>query len=199
VRWVSAEPLRLWLELINVPGAVRGFNVDLASIYRDKWHSHAPGRKQGSGPTVLLFHGFPECCIACVTLEALAAAICPSAPDSAGYGQTDKPERIDPYTLVHLTETNFGFLERDRHGSAVVCRTMIGVAACRAAALCSTGIDVGPSLMSVPLQVQWSPPTSTVMPRTENSASINCIPTPWLPSENSKKVHTRNHTTLFAL
>src|ERR1700746_3418056 len=43
-RGVSAEPLRLWLEVTMWLDLTEVGNDDLASIYRDKWHSNAPGR-----------------------------------------------------------------------------------------------------------------------------------------------------------
>src|SRR5260370_41375813 len=60
----------------------------------------------GSGPTVLLCHGFPECWGSWRhQLEALAAAGYRAiAPDRGGYGQTDKPDAIVQYTLLQFTE-----------------------------------------------------------------------------------------------
>ena len=60
--------------------------------------------EQGSGPTVLLCHGFPECWYSWRhQLSALAAAgFHAVAPDMRGYGQTDAPQEIDRYTLLHL-------------------------------------------------------------------------------------------------
>jgi pimeloyl-ACP methyl ester carboxylesterase len=60
--------------------------------------------EQGEGPLVLLCHGFPELWYSWRhQLEALAAAgFHAVAPDMRGYGQTDAPEAIDQYTLLHL-------------------------------------------------------------------------------------------------
>ena len=59
----------------------------------------------GGGPVVLLCHGFPESWSSWRhQLKALAAAGYRAiAPDMRGYGQTDKPDAIDQYTLLHLT------------------------------------------------------------------------------------------------
>ncbi|SDH94770.1 Pimeloyl-ACP methyl ester carboxylesterase [Pseudomonas benzenivorans] len=60
--------------------------------------------KQGSGPLVLLCHGFPELWYSWRhQLAALAAAGYRAvAPDMRGYGGTDAPAEADAYTLLHL-------------------------------------------------------------------------------------------------
>jgi pimeloyl-ACP methyl ester carboxylesterase len=67
----------------------------------------------GSGFPVLLCHGFPESWYSWRhQLEALAGqgyrAI---APDMRGYGQTDRPEAIDQYSIFHLTGDMIGLLD----------------------------------------------------------------------------------------
>lgn len=59
---------------------------------------------QGSGPLVLLCHGFPELWISWrAQLEALAAAGYRAvAPDMRGYGGTTAPEDVTAYTQLHL-------------------------------------------------------------------------------------------------
>jgi pimeloyl-ACP methyl ester carboxylesterase len=58
----------------------------------------------GSGPLVILCHGFPESWYSWRhQLHALAeAGFHAVAPDMRGYGRTDAPEPIDSYTLLHL-------------------------------------------------------------------------------------------------
>ncbi len=58
----------------------------------------------GSGPLVLLAHGFPELWYCWRhQIEALAAAgYRVVAPDMRGYGGTDAPEAIDQYSIFHL-------------------------------------------------------------------------------------------------
>jgi pimeloyl-ACP methyl ester carboxylesterase len=58
----------------------------------------------GSGPLVLLLHGFPESWYSWRhQLTALAAAgFHAVAPDQRGYGQTDAPAGIAEYTILHL-------------------------------------------------------------------------------------------------
>ena len=68
--------------------------------------------EQGEGPLVLLCHGFPKSWYSWRhQLKALAeAGYHVVAPDMRGYGQTDKPEAIDQYTLFHLVGDMVGLL-----------------------------------------------------------------------------------------
>ena len=58
----------------------------------------------GEGPLVVLCHGFPESWYSWRSqLPALAeAGFRAVAPDMRGYGQTEAPEQIEKYTLLHL-------------------------------------------------------------------------------------------------
>jgi pimeloyl-ACP methyl ester carboxylesterase len=58
----------------------------------------------GKGPLVLLCHGFPESwCSWRHQLKALAKAGWRAvAPDMRGYGETDRPDEIEKYTLFRL-------------------------------------------------------------------------------------------------
>ena len=58
----------------------------------------------GSGPLVLLIHGFPELGISWrAQVEALAdAGYHAVAPDMRGYGGTDKPVGREDYSILHL-------------------------------------------------------------------------------------------------
>ncbi|GAB2772607.1 alpha/beta fold hydrolase [Amycolatopsis magusensis] len=59
----------------------------------------------GSGPLVVLLHGFPETWYSWRhQLRALAAAGYHAvAPDQRGYGRTDRPEAVEDYTILHTT------------------------------------------------------------------------------------------------
>lgn len=59
---------------------------------------------QGSGPLVLLCHGFPESWVSWrAQLAALAqAGFRAVAPDMRGYGGTDAPADAEQYTLLHI-------------------------------------------------------------------------------------------------
>jgi pimeloyl-ACP methyl ester carboxylesterase len=60
--------------------------------------------EQGEGPLIVLCHGFPDLWYSWRhQLPALSAAgFCAVAVDMRGYGQSDRPEAIDQYTLLHL-------------------------------------------------------------------------------------------------
>jgi pimeloyl-ACP methyl ester carboxylesterase len=78
--------------------------------------------EQGSGPLVLLCHGFPESWYSWRhQLSALSAAgFHAVAPDMRGYGSTDRPAEIDRYTLFHLVGDMVGVLDALGEKTAVV-------------------------------------------------------------------------------
>ena len=78
--------------------------------------------EQGNGPLVLLCHGFPELWYSWRhQLTALAAAgFRAVAPDMRGYGQTDRPEPIDQYTILHLVGDMVGLLDALGQETAVI-------------------------------------------------------------------------------
>jgi pimeloyl-ACP methyl ester carboxylesterase len=78
--------------------------------------------EQGEGPLVLLCHGFPELWYSWRhQLSALAVAgFHAVAPDMRGYGQTDRPELIDQYTLLHLVGDMVGLLDALGQETAVI-------------------------------------------------------------------------------
>jgi pimeloyl-ACP methyl ester carboxylesterase len=76
----------------------------------------------GTGPLVLLCHGFPELGYSWRhQLPALAeAGFRAVAPDMRGYGRTDRPEAIDQYTLLHLIGDMVGLLDALGADQAVI-------------------------------------------------------------------------------
>ena len=78
--------------------------------------------EQGSGPLVLLCHGFPESWYSWRhQLPALAAAgYHAGAPDMRGYGQTDRPESIDKYTQLHMVGDMVGLLDALGESTCVI-------------------------------------------------------------------------------
>src|SRR5512138_350066 len=76
----------------------------------------------GKGPLVLMCHGFPELWYTWRhQLTALAeAGYHAVAPDQRGYGQTDRPEPIAAYTLLHLVGDLVGVLDALGAATAVV-------------------------------------------------------------------------------
>jgi pimeloyl-ACP methyl ester carboxylesterase len=69
--------------------------------------------EQGEGPLVVLCHGFPESWYSWRhQIPALSAAgFHAVAVDMRGYGQSDRPEAIDQYTLLHLVGDMVGLLD----------------------------------------------------------------------------------------
>jgi pimeloyl-ACP methyl ester carboxylesterase len=78
--------------------------------------------EQGSGPLVLLCHGFPESWYSYRhQLPALAdAGYHAVAPDMRGYGQTERPGSVDRYTLLHLVGDMVGLIDALGAPSAVI-------------------------------------------------------------------------------
>jgi pimeloyl-ACP methyl ester carboxylesterase len=66
----------------------------------------------GAGPLVVLCHGFPELAHSWRhQLPALAAAGYHAvAPDMRGYGGSSRPEAVDAYDIVHLTDDVLGLM-----------------------------------------------------------------------------------------
>lgn len=67
----------------------------------------------GSGTPVVLAHGFPELAYSWRhQMSALADAGCRViAPDQRGYGRSSRPEAIEDYDIVHLTDDLVGLLD----------------------------------------------------------------------------------------
>src|SRR5215469_1587254 len=78
--------------------------------------------EDGEGPLVVLCHGYPELWYSWRhQLKALAeAGYHVVAPDQRGYGQTDRPESIDAYTIFHLVGDVIGLLDALGEQQAVV-------------------------------------------------------------------------------
>lgn len=78
--------------------------------------------EQGNGPVVLLCHGFPESWYSWRhQLKALAeAGFHAVAPDMRGYGDTDRPVKIESYSLFHLVGDMVGILDALGEKSAVI-------------------------------------------------------------------------------
>lgn len=76
----------------------------------------------GSGPLVLLLHGWPESWYSWRhQLPALAAAgYHVVAPDVRGYGQSDKPEAIEAYSMKQLVGDAVGLLDALGEKKAIV-------------------------------------------------------------------------------
>jgi len=78
--------------------------------------------EQGTGPLVLLCHGFPELWYSWrYQIPALATAgYHVVAPDQRGYGQSDSPDDSETYTLLHLIGDMVGLLDALGEEQAVI-------------------------------------------------------------------------------
>src|ERR1700726_1924273 len=127
--------------------------------------------EQGEGPLVLLCHGFPESWYSWRhQVSALAAAgFRTVAPDMRGYGQTDRPEAIDQYTLLHLVGDMVGLLDALGAEQAVIAGHDWGAPVAWHAALLRPDRFRGVIGLSVPFRPRGSVRPTTVMPQTEDA------------------------------
>ena len=125
----------------------------------------------GSGPVVLLCHGFPESWYSWRhQLKALAeAGYRAVAPDMRGYGQTGQPEAIDQYTLFHLVGDMVGVLDTLRAPEAVVVGHDWGAPIAWHCALLRPDRFRAVAGLSVPFRPRGSTRPTSVMPQTETS------------------------------
>ncbi len=108
--------------------------------------------EEGSGPLVVLCHGWPESWYSYRhQIPALAAAgYRVVAPDQRGYGQTDKPEAIESYNILNLTADIVGLVNSLRVQSAVVVGHDWGAPVAWHCALLRPDIFRAIALLSVP-------------------------------------------------
>ena len=127
--------------------------------------------EQGSGPLVLLCHGFPESWYSWRhQLPALAAAgFHAVACDMRGYGQTDRPEAIDQYTLLHLVGDVVGLLDALGEEHAVIAGHDWGAPVAWYAALMRPDRFRGVIGLSVPFTPRGPVRPTTVMPQTDDA------------------------------
>jgi pimeloyl-ACP methyl ester carboxylesterase len=78
--------------------------------------------EQGTGPLVLLLHGFPESWYSWrhQFQPLVDAGYHVVAPDQRGYGGTDRPEAVDQYTILHLVGDVVGLIDVLGEREAVV-------------------------------------------------------------------------------
>jgi pimeloyl-ACP methyl ester carboxylesterase len=108
--------------------------------------------EQGTGPLVVLCHGWPESWYSWRhQLPALAdAGFRVVAPDQRGYGQTDSPEPIEAYTILNLVGDIVGLVNALGEERAVVVGHDWGSMAAWHCALLRTDMFRGLGLLSVP-------------------------------------------------
>jgi pimeloyl-ACP methyl ester carboxylesterase len=130
--------------------------------------------EQGEGPLVILCHGFPECWYSWRhQLPALAkAGFRAVAPDLRGYGQSDRPEEMEKYTMLHNIGDVVGLVDALGAKQAVIAGHDIGAAIAWQTALLRPDLFRAVIALSPPFRSRGfgdaGPPT-TLMPRTENA------------------------------
>ncbi len=125
----------------------------------------------GAGPLVIMCHGFPESWYSWRhQLAAVAdAGFRAVAPDMRGYGQTDRPEAIDAYSLLHLVGDVVGLIDALGESTAVVAGHDWGAPVAWHAALLRPERFRGVIGLSVPYRPRGSVAPTTVMPQTSEA------------------------------
>jgi pimeloyl-ACP methyl ester carboxylesterase len=123
----------------------------------------------GSGPLVLFCHGWPESWYSWRhQLEAVAAAgFHAVAPDMRGYGQTDRPEAIDQYSIMHLAGDMVGVLDALKQDTAVIVSHDWGATVAWQSVLFRPDRFRAIAALSVPYRPRATVRPTTVMPKTE--------------------------------
>jgi pimeloyl-ACP methyl ester carboxylesterase len=127
--------------------------------------------EQGTGPLVLLCHGFPESWYSWRhQLSALAdAGFHAVAPDMRGYGQTDRPDAVDQYTLLHLGGDMVGVLDALGSESAVIAGHDWGAPVAWHAALLRPDRFRGVIGLSVPFVPRGKSRPTMAMPQNDDA------------------------------
>jgi pimeloyl-ACP methyl ester carboxylesterase len=125
----------------------------------------------GSGPLVLLCHGWPESWYSWRRqLEALAeAGYHAVAPDMRGYGKTDKPHDIDQYTLLHLVGDMVGAVSALGCTEAAIVGHDWGAPVAWHSALMRPDIFKAVVGLSVPFRPRGPAVPTSLMPQTDTA------------------------------
>ncbi|MFI9758066.1 alpha/beta hydrolase [Streptomyces sp. NPDC051963] len=120
--------------------------------------------EQGSGPLVLLVHGFPESWYSWRRqLPALAAAGYRAvAVDVRGYGRSSRPEAVEAYRAVELVADNVAVVEALGETSAVIVGHDWGATIAAHSALLRPDVFRAVGLLSVPYTPPGGPRPSEV-------------------------------------
>ncbi|ETX06952.1 MAG: epoxide hydrolase [Candidatus Entotheonella gemina] len=127
--------------------------------------------EQGTGPLIVLCHGFPESWYSWRhQLSALAASgFHAVAPDMRGYGHSDRPEAIDRYTLLHLVGDMVGLLDALGEETSVIAGHDWGAPVAWHAALLRPDRFRAVIGLSVPYRPRGPVRPTTVMPQTDDA------------------------------
>ena len=125
----------------------------------------------GQGPLVLMCHGFPESWYSWRhQLKALAdAGFRAVAPDMRGYGETDRPEEIEKYTLFHLVGDMVGVISALGEKKAVIVGHDWGAPVAWHAGLLRPDRFRAVIGLSVPYRPRGPVRPTTVMPQTDDA------------------------------
>ncbi|MFU0243125.1 alpha/beta fold hydrolase, partial [Streptomyces scabiei] len=120
--------------------------------------------EQGSGPLVLLVHGFPESWYSWRhQLPALAAAgFRAVALDVRGYGRSSRPDAVEAYRMLDLVADNVAVVEALGERSAVVVGHDWGANIAAHSALLRPDVFRAVGLLSVPYTPPGGPKPSEV-------------------------------------
>lgn len=127
--------------------------------------------EQGSGPLVVLCHGFPETSWSWRRqMQPLAdAGFHVVAPDMRGYGKTERPEAADQYSIFHLVGDMVGLLDALGEQQAVIVGHDWGAPVAWTSALMRPDRFRAVAALSVPYPARSPVKPSTVAPRTEDA------------------------------
>src|SRR5256712_8247974 len=125
----------------------------------------------GSGPLVVMCHGFPESWYSWRhQLAALAeAGYHAVAPDMRGYGQTAAPAEIEAYTLLPLVGDIVGLVDALGEKTAVVAGHDWGAPVAWHSALLRPDVFRAVIGLSVPFRPRSPVRPSTLMPQTDDA------------------------------
>ncbi|MGW3404550.1 alpha/beta fold hydrolase [Streptomyces zhihengii] len=123
--------------------------------------------EQGTGPLVLLVHGFPECWYSWRhQLPALAAAGHRAvAVDVRGYGRSSAPAAVDGYRMTELVADNAAVVHALGEDTAVIVGHDWGASIAAASALLRPDVFRAVGLLSVPYTPPGGPRPSDVFAR----------------------------------
>ncbi|GIH66051.1 alpha/beta fold hydrolase [Microbispora siamensis] len=123
--------------------------------------------EQGSGPLVLLVHGFPECWYSWRhQLPVLAAAGYRAvAVDVRGYGRSSKPGDVAAYRMLELVEDNVAVVRALGERTAVIVGHDWGATIAANSALVRPEVFRAVGLLSVPYAPRGGPRPSEVFAR----------------------------------
>ena len=127
--------------------------------------------EEGAGPLIVLCHGFPESWYSWRhQLRALAeAGFHVVAPDMRGYGQTDRPEEIERYTLLNLVGDMVGLLDAFGAESAVIAGHDWGAPVAWHSALLRPDRFRGVIGLSVPFRPRVPVRPTSAMPQSDDA------------------------------